>query len=284
MTRRPRATLDEVRSFYAKMMAAASDSADERLERIFEVVPREAFLGPGPWRIMAHNLRYLETPSADPIHLYQNVVVALDAAKGINNGEPFLHGAWIGASAPKAGDRICHVGAGMGYYTALLSMLALPRGSVHAFEIDENLARRAGENLEPFEGVSVTHGDATALPLSASDLIYVNAGVVAPPVSWLEALRQGGRMIFPWRPVESVALTLLVTRVEAAFKVRPLMPAWFVPCVGASDANQCMRVPSIAEARAIRSMRLTSDQEPDETAVAIFPEVWFSTADLSGNS
>jgi precorrin-6B methylase 2 len=64
-------------------------------------------------------------------------------------------------------------------------MLALPRGSVHAFEVDESLARQARENLEPFEGVSVTHGDATALPLPASDLIYVNAGVVAPPVSEL---------------------------------------------------------------------------------------------------
>jgi hypothetical protein len=48
MTNTTRASLDEVRSFHAKMMAAASNSIDERLERIFELVPRAAFLGPGP--------------------------------------------------------------------------------------------------------------------------------------------------------------------------------------------------------------------------------------------
>ncbi|NDV89465.1 methyltransferase domain-containing protein [Aurantimonas aggregata] len=283
MTRIPRATLDEVRAFHAKMMAAASNSADERLERIFELVPREAFLGPGPWQIMV-NRRYLETPSADPVYVYQNVLVALDAGKGINNGEPFLHASWIGAAGPKAGDTICHVGAGTGYYTALLSMLALPRGNVHAFEIQESLAQQARENLEPFEGVSVTHGDATALPLPACDLIYVNAGVVVPPVAWLKALKPGGRMIFPWQPAEGIGLAALVTSTESAFAVRPLMPAWFIPCVGASDANQCTRAPSIPEARAIRSLRLTSDQKPDETAVAIFPDMWFSTLDLSRKS
>jgi protein-L-isoaspartate O-methyltransferase len=43
------------------MMAVASNSADERLKRIFELVPREAFLGPGPWQIKV-NRRYVETP------------------------------------------------------------------------------------------------------------------------------------------------------------------------------------------------------------------------------
>lgn len=143
-----RASLGEVRKFYAELMAAASRSADPRLERIFELVPREAFLPPGPWQIMI-NHRYLQTPSADPIYLYQNSLVALDAAKGINNGEPFLHAAWIGAVAPRAGETICHIGAGTGYYTALLSMLALPGGTVHAFEIEEDLAGRARVHLEP---------------------------------------------------------------------------------------------------------------------------------------
>ncbi|MEW6435809.1 MAG: protein-L-isoaspartate O-methyltransferase [Pseudomonadota bacterium] len=278
MTTLARTTLDEVRSFHAKMMAAASNSADERLERIFEMVPREAFLGPGPWRIMGHNLRYLETPSADPVHIHQNVVVALDAAKGINNGEPFLHAAWIGAAAPKAGDTICHIGAGTGYYTALLSLLALPQGSVYAFEIDENLVRRARKYLEPFEGVSVTHGDATVSSLPAADLIYVNAGVVAPPPPWLTALKPGGRMIFPWKPAEGVEFAMLVTRADTSFAVRPLMPVRFIPCIGASDSSQCKRVPSLLEAQAIRSVWLTGDRKPDETAVAIFPDIWFSTA------
>ena len=185
-----RASLDEIRGFYAKLMAAASGSHDPRLERIFELVPREAFLPPGPWKIMVGET-YVDTPSADPVYLYQNTLVALDAGKGINNGVPSLHAAWIGAASPQPGETVTHVGAGTGYYTAILSMLVLAGGQVHAFEIEERLAAAARRNLLPFENASVTAGNATSMALPASDLIYVNAGLGAPPVGWLRALRSG---------------------------------------------------------------------------------------------
>jgi protein-L-isoaspartate(D-aspartate) O-methyltransferase len=274
-----KAGLEQIRSFYATMMAVASGSTDPRFERAFELVRREAFVGPGPWHINVYQ-RSVETPSADPVFLYQNVLVRLDAAKGINNGEPFLHAAWMGAVEPKPGDAICHIGAGTGYYSAILSVLALPRGTVNAIEIDENLARRARDNLEPFENVSVIHGDATQLPLPPSDLIYVNAGVVTPPVGWLKALRPQGRMIFPWRPSQTTALAIIISRRQAGFSVKPLMASYFVPCVGASVAEECIRTPDSREAWSARSVWLTSDREPDETAVAICENLWFSSSEI----
>ncbi|WP_107676227.1 protein-L-isoaspartate O-methyltransferase [Agrobacterium sp. LAD9] len=272
-----RASIEEIRGFYARLMAAASRSSDPRLERAFEAVPREAFFPPGPWKVMV-NLRYFETPSADPVYLYQNALVALDADKGINNGEPSLHAAWIGAVAPQRGETVTHIGAGTGYYTAILSMLVLPTGKVTAFEIDGNLVEKAMRNLEPFEGVDVISGDATRKRLPLSDVIYVNAGVAAPPADWLRALKPGGRMIFPWRPSEEVALTLLIRSENGGFSVTPLMPAWFIPCVGASKEVTPSRVAaSFAEARSIRSIWRTADRAPDHSAIAIYPEVWFST-------
>jgi protein-L-isoaspartate(D-aspartate) O-methyltransferase len=279
--------LEEVRQFHAQMMAAASGSSDARLERIFELVPREAFLGPGPWHICVQPWkrrsypRYIQTPSADPVHVNQNVLVALDVEKGINNGEPFLHAAWIAHASPTVGEIISHIGAGTGYYTAILSMLTLPNGRVHAFEIDENLAHKAQKNLTPFEGVSVTHGDATILPLPPSDIIYVNAGVMVPPASWLGALRPGGRLIFPWRPSEDVALAMMITKTRDGFSVQPLMQAWFIPCVGASDVTEAVKVPNASQAWSIRSAWLKQDRKPDDTAVAIFREVWFSSQAIS---
>ena len=274
---RKRASLDEIRKFHARLMAAQANSPDPRLERIFELVPREAFLPPGPWQIKT-NQQYIETPSADPVYIHQNVLVALDAAKGINNGEPYLHAAWIGAAAPKSGERVCHVGTGLGYYTAILSMLVLPGGRVQAFEIEEALATQARRNLQPFEAVTVTHGDATRIALPASDLIYVNAGVAAPPLGWLKALRPGGRLIFPWRPSEEVGLSVLVTRTSGGLVVKPFMPAWFIPCIGASGTEDCTRVPSRREARSARSIWCVAERAPDETAVAIYKDVWFSSA------
>jgi len=272
------ANLDELRASHAKRMAAASNSTDPRLERVFELVPRHAFLPAGPWKIMA-NGRYDETPDDDPSHVYQNNVIALDTAKGINNGEPFLHAAWIGATNPRPGDRICHIGAGYGYYTAILSVLASPGGSVEAFEVDAGLANAARQNLEPYEGVRVTHGDATVVDLPPADLIYVNAGVLAPPQSWLKALRPGGRLIFPWRPADSVGLAMLITRTEGGgFDARPLMTAWFIPCVGGASTNDFFATaPDSDAARSVRSVWLTSERAPDETAVVKYKHVWFSS-------
>jgi protein-L-isoaspartate(D-aspartate) O-methyltransferase len=158
-----RSSLDEIRSFHARLMADASRSHsrshDPRLERIFELVPREAFFPPGPWKIqLAGSANYLETPSADPAYLYQNTLVALDADKGINNGTPFFHAAWIGAIAPQPGEHVAHIGAGTGYYSAILSMLVREGGSVTAFEIEEELAAEARQNLLPFDNVTVVAG------------------------------------------------------------------------------------------------------------------------------
>jgi protein-L-isoaspartate(D-aspartate) O-methyltransferase len=281
MPTRHKAGLEEIRAFFATMMAVASGSTDPRFERAFELVRREAFVGPGPWHINVYQ-RTVETPSADPVFLYQNVLVRLDAAKGINNGEPFLHAAWMGAVEPKAGDAICHIGAGTGYYSAILSVLALPGGTVTAFEIDEGLADKAQDNLEPFENVSVIQGNAIQLPLPPSDLIYVNAGVVMPPLGWLQALRPQGRMIFPWRPSETAALAIIISRQQAGFSVKPLMASYFIPCVGASAAGECLKTPDAREAWSARSIWLTADRAPDETAVAVCKDLWFSSAELSG--
>jgi protein-L-isoaspartate(D-aspartate) O-methyltransferase len=280
MQKKNKAGLDEIRGFFATMMAVASGSTDPRFERAFELVRREAFVGPGPWHISIYQ-RTVETPSADPVFLYQNVLVKLDAAKGINNGEPFLHAAWMGAVAPRPGETVCHIGAGTGYYTAILSVLTLPGGLVYAFEIDEGLAKKARDNLQPFEGVSVIQGDATRLPLPPTDLIYVNAGVVTPPPSWLRALRPGGRMILPWRPSQTVGLAIIVSRQEAGFAVKPLMASYFIPCVGAPAAEECAKIPDLQEAWSARSLWLTADLEPDETAVAIGEHLWFSSAELA---
>jgi protein-L-isoaspartate(D-aspartate) O-methyltransferase len=279
MPRKDKAGLDQIRGVYATMMALASGSADPRFERAFELVRREAFVGPGPWRISIYQ-RTVMTPSADPAFLYQNVTVNLDAARGINNGEPFLHAAWMGAVEPKPGEAVCHIGAGTGYYTAILSVLTLPNGRVRAFEIDETLAARARDNLGPFEGVSVIQGDATRLPMPPADLIYVNAGVVAPPLAWLQALRPGGRMILPWRPSEAAALAIIVSRQQSGFSVKPLMASWFIPCVGASDAQDCKKTPDPREAWSARSIWLTADRAPDDSAVAIYGDLWFSSAEI----
>ena len=277
------ASIEEHRSFFAKQMASVARSTDPRLERIFELVPREAFCGPGPWNVQVSS-RYVETPSADPIYLYQNSLIALDASKTINNGEPFLHARWIGAIEPRQGETVVHIGAGTGYYTAILSMLVRPGGSVLAYELEPQLAKRATNNLEPFDNATVIADNATETDLPPTDIIYVNAGVEVPPRSWLSALKPEGRMIFPWRPSASAGIALLVTRKANGFSVAPLAPAFFIPCVGASAAGDERTEPSYSTAVKTRSIHFVEDRAPDNSATAAFDEVWFSSHELSDGS
>jgi len=274
--------VEDARKFYARLMTAGAASPDPRLEAVFASVPREDFLGPGPWTVVAGDGR-IETPSADPSHIYQNVLVALDADKGINNGEPMLHAMWLGKVAPKPSETVTHIGAGTGYYTALLARLVEPGGRVTALELDADLAARARMNLAEYGNVEVIHGDAVVGPLQPSDIIYVNAGVVAPPAPWLKALKPGGRLIFPWRPSETVGLAVLVTRMDSGFACRPFMGSWFIPCVGASVAGPEAKTPTRERAARTRSIWLSASKAPDRTATAVFGDVWFSSRGIKGD-
>ena len=272
--------LAEARALYGRMMAAASASTDPRIGQVFEALPREDFLPPGPWYMLVAQ-QYIVTPSDDPVHLYRNALVALDTERGINNGEPFLHASWIGAVAPQPGETVIHIGAGGGYYTAALSMMIEPGGKVFAYEIDARLADMAKCNLAPYENVTLIHADAVKARLRKADIIYVNAGVIAPPVGWLKSLKLGGRMIFPWRPTPEIGLAVLVTRSRDGFPMQIVGSSWFIPCSGASDRALSLKPPSPREARTSRKVVLRANREPDETATAIYPEVWFSS-EVSG--
>ena len=275
------ADLDGVRRAYAKDMAMVSLSPDPRIEGTFYTVHREGFLPPGPWKLLVEG-RYVETPNSDPVHVYRNSAIALDARKRINNGEPHLHAMWIGAVAPQPGETVTQIGLGMGYYSAILSLLVQPAGRLIGFEIDSELAETARHNLTSYENVSVITGNATALKIPASDLIYVSAAVAVPPESWLAALRPGGRLIFPWRPTTEVALAMIVTRVPEGFEASPLMSSWFIPCAGASSPRSTILAPNPSTAQRIRSLYLSRARAPDESAVAIYEHIWFSSAEVHG--
>ena len=104
----------------------------------------------------------------------------------------------------------------------------------------------------------------------------MNAGVVAPPRSWLAALKPGGRLMFPWRPTERTGLAMLITRTSSGYGAKPLMPAWFIPCIGADVATSTSVAPDYAGAWRTRSVRFAGDQAPDTSATAVYDDIWFS--------
>ena len=245
------AELAIVRRAYAKQIAAAALISDPRIEGAFAAVHREEFLGPGPWRMMRLPSAYVTTPDADPLLLYVDQVVGLIPERGINNGQPSLHARLLAAVKIEEGEHVVHVGAGTGYYTAIMALLAGPSGRVTAIEYDSGLAARARECLSGNPTVNVVEGDGAATSLDDADVIYVNAGVTRPADNWLDALSDGGRLLLPlttdknfpslnsgafdpFRAMNSGAY-FLVRRRGAGFEARGLLPTVIIPAEGARD-------------------------------------------------
>ena len=228
--------LEAHRLLFARLMAArAGVPADSPLAEAFRTTPREQFVGRPPWRILTRH-GFVESPGDDPAFLYQDVVVSL-GVDGLNNGEPSLHAMCIATLRPQPGDHIVHVGAGTGYYTTILAKLAGETGRVDAYEIEPTLAERAAKNLAALPQVRLHARSGAEGPLPECDVLYVNAGATAPPPAWLDALKPGGRLLFPLTTEDGMGAMLLITR--AAGRVWParfLFQAQFVGCAGAQDA------------------------------------------------
>lgn len=250
---------------------------DPRVEAAFAEVPRESFLTPPPWRVFGAGAM-ADGVTDDPAALYADVLVVLDRDRGINNGQPSLHAAWLSAVSPQPGERIVQVGVGAGYYTALMAELVGEGSRVEAYEIEERLAALATRNLAAYRQVSVHAASGVGRELPPADVVYVSAGAASPDAGWLACLREGGRLIFPWQPDRSGGTTALLTRVGQGFRARFLMDVSFVGCVGAGPSEQGRGpTPSPASVQNTHSVWPTATRPPDGSATAVFRDVWFSS-------
>jgi protein-L-isoaspartate(D-aspartate) O-methyltransferase len=220
--------LDLRRRFFAEELEAVSKLRSPLLVDAFATVPRERFLRPGPWTVLADSgdsfmmgsgPRIQTTPDADPARVYHNIVVAIEPARQLFNGQPGTLGAWIDTLDLARGARVLHIGAGLGYYTAVMAQCVGPTGRVVALEVDQALADGARRNLASYACVDLQHGDGSSRLDDPFDAILVNAGVTHPLDSWLDALARGGRMLLPLTapmpamgPTLGKGLVILVTK------------------------------------------------------------------------
>jgi hypothetical protein len=86
--------LNDIRHRYAAEIEALANLQSEALATAFARVPREHFLGRGPWQILRPGIEdgdYRTTRDDDPVHLYQDVPVAIDPSRRLNKG----YAAWF---------------------------------------------------------------------------------------------------------------------------------------------------------------------------------------------
>jgi len=239
--------LAALRADYARRTLDKVRVEDPALEAAFAAVKREDFLGPGPWQVFRFAKGYEPTSDADPARLYTDELFGIVPERGLNNGQPSLHAHLLHAVAPAPGEHIVHIGAGVGYYTAIMAALVGPDGQVTGIEFEPALAARAKANFAAWPTVEILEGDGAVVAFAPADVIYVNAGATRPADAWLDRLKDGGRMILPLTvnrgagpdgpmTMANVGGVLRVERRGGAYAVRWISQVAIFPCAGNRDA------------------------------------------------
>jgi protein-L-isoaspartate(D-aspartate) O-methyltransferase len=250
--------IEAARQFYAEELQYLAHLKSRAVFTAFATVPRERFVGPGPWLVLGSG-EFRMTEDADPRHVYHNVLIALDEAKGINNGQPSMWARFLDQLDVRANDHVLHLGCGTGYYTAILAELVGAGGKIVAVEIVAGVAERARIALAPWLQVSVVQGNGAQGPFEPVDVIVVSAGATHPLPAWLAALRQDGKLLFPMTPDAGLgAMVYLMRRREDNFAAQLMYGVQFISFSGARNpevSKQLAAALNRDEGATVKSMR-----------------------------
>jgi protein-L-isoaspartate(D-aspartate) O-methyltransferase len=260
--------VDQARQSYAEELRFTANVKSSAVVNAFATAPREEFVGSGPWRIKSPMdlAEYWTTDDDNPSHVYHDVLIALDESRGINNGQPSLWAYLFDHLGLMPGEQVLHLGCGTGYYTAIIAELVGSVGRVTAVEIDATLAKKAQAALADWPQVRVIHADGAGTSFEPVDAIVASAGATHPLPLWLDALRPGGRLLFPMTTFRDGpgAMLLVIRRPEDGFAARFLCRAGFIDFQGARDPAISRRVAAALRrdsGAAVRSLRRDSHRE-----------------------
>ena len=253
--------LETARRWYAEGLRFQAPARSDAVIAAFATVPREDFLGPPPWRLLAGGRDHGPMQTDDPRHLYHDILVAIDPARDLNNGQPSLWAYLYDQLDLKPGERVCHVGAGTGYFTAILAEIVGPDGHVEAVEFDTELAERARANLSGWPQIRAVAGDGRTHDPGLRDVIIVNAGVTVPEPLWLDSLLDRGRLLVPLTGREGWGHFLLVTRRGDRHAAKFVSRTGIIHCASGRDDGEAdrlaaaLRRPAPLGPKAVRSLR-----------------------------
>jgi protein-L-isoaspartate(D-aspartate) O-methyltransferase len=174
--------------------------------------------------------RHLFVPESVRHRAYDDVALPIGGGQTIS--QPWVQARYLELAALTGRERVLEVGAGSGYQTALLALLA---DSVFAVERIASLAHGARAALEAagLRNVTVLVGDGTLgwRPFAPYDAILVAAASPEIPGPLMEQLAPGGRLIIPLGDRHNQVLTL-AQRVGDEVRTSTVADVRFVPLLG----------------------------------------------------
>lgn len=174
--------------------------------------------------------RHLFVPESVRHRAYDDVALPIGGSQTIS--QPWVQARYLELAALSGRERVLEVGAGSGYQTALLALLA---DSVFAVERIASLAQSARAALEAagLRNVTVLVGDGTLgwRPFAPYDAILVAAASPEIPAPLMEQLAPEGRLIIPLGDRHNQVLTL-AQRVGDEVRTSTVADVRFVPLLG----------------------------------------------------
>jgi len=174
--------------------------------------------------------RHLFVPESVRHRAYDDVALPIGGGQTIS--QPWVQARYLELAGLAGRERVLEVGAGSGYQTALLALLA---DSVFAVERIASLAQSARAALEAagIRNVTVLVGDGTLgwRPFAPYDAILVAAASPEIPAPLMEQLAPEGRLIIPLGDRHNQVLTL-AQRVGDEVRISTVADVRFVPLLG----------------------------------------------------
>jgi len=174
--------------------------------------------------------RHLFVPENLQKHAYDDSPLPIGLGQTIS--QPYIVAYMSEYLQPCRGMKILEIGTGSGYQSAILSYLGC---EVYTIELLEELATRAERifktlNLSNVK-IKCANGYSGWQEEAPFDAIIVTAAPEKIPEKLIEQLEEGGKMILPIGPVNSVQYLELVTKQGGKVIERELLPVRFVPMV-----------------------------------------------------
>jgi protein-L-isoaspartate(D-aspartate) O-methyltransferase len=174
--------------------------------------------------------RHLFVPESVRHRAYDDAALPIGGGQTIS--QPWVQARYLELAELTGRERVLEVGAGSGYQTALLALLA---DAVFAVERIASLAQGARAALETagLRNVTVLVGDGTLgwRPFAPYDAILVAAASPEIPAPLVAQLAPGGRLIIPLGDRHNQVLTL-ARREGDEVRTTTIADVRFVPLVG----------------------------------------------------
>lgn len=175
--------------------------------------------------------RHLFVPAALRSQAYRDNALPITSGQTIS--QPYIVARMTELLELTGRERVLEIGAGSGYQTAVLSMLAR---RVYSVERLPGLATELREKVLGLgmRNVSVRCDDGTAgwKFYAPFDAILVAAGGPEVPEPLLQQLETGGKLVIPIGNTRGAQRLVSVHRTEKGFQTKDNGPCAFVPLIG----------------------------------------------------